>query len=93
MSDAVSEAAIRLERAVERLSTVLASRPSAVPGVPVEGVAALSARLDETLSRLRSAVAELEGQEAAEEPPLPLVPPDDPQGHPPGDVADESRGS
>ncbi|MDQ1078813.1 hypothetical protein [Pseudoroseomonas cervicalis] len=69
MSDAVSEAATRLEQAVERLAAALA-RPvppgAAQPqGVPPEAVAALSARLDDTLARLRTALAEVEAGEAA----------------------------
>ncbi|KAA2214895.1 hypothetical protein [Teichococcus oryzae] len=68
MSDAVSEAAIRLERAVERLAASLAARQSAAPGVPAEAVAALSARLDETLERLRGALSDVEGAEPVEEP-------------------------
>jgi len=65
MSDAVSEAAARLERAVERLAAALAARPSPQAGVPPETVAALSARLDDTLARLRGALADMEGAEAA----------------------------
>lgn len=67
MSDAVSEAATRLEQAVERLAAALAARQVPAAGVPPETVAALSVRLDETLSRLRGALAELEGAEPAEE--------------------------
>src|SRR5690349_8907788 len=89
MSDAVGEAATRLEQAVERLVAVLASRPPAA-GVPAESVAALSARLDETLSRLRNAVAELEGQDAADEPPAQNAAQ---PGTLPDDAAGESRES
>ncbi|MCQ4158454.1 hypothetical protein NON00_00740 [Roseomonas sp. GC11] len=63
MSDAVSEAATRLERAVEKLAAALA-RPAPAAGVPPEAVAALSARLDETLSRLRLALAEVEAADS-----------------------------
>lgn len=59
MSEAVSEAAARLERAVDRLAEALA-RPRPEPGIPPEAVAALSARLDNTLARLRGALAELD---------------------------------
>jgi hypothetical protein len=48
-------AAARLEAAVERLARALAARP-APEGVPREKVAALAARLDETLAKLRAAL-------------------------------------
>jgi hypothetical protein len=48
-------AAARLEAAVERLAQALATRPMA-DGVPREEVAALAARLDETLAKLRAAL-------------------------------------
>jgi hypothetical protein len=50
-------AAARLEAAVERLAQALAARPMA-EGVPREEVAALAARLDETLAKLRAALDE-----------------------------------
>ncbi|MFB9970174.1 hypothetical protein ACFFMP_09145 [Pseudoroseomonas cervicalis] len=70
MSDAVSEAATRLEQAVDRLAAALARPvspgvPQGPAGVPPEAVAALSARLDDTLARLRTALAEVEAGEAA----------------------------
>ncbi|WP_159997339.1 hypothetical protein [Roseomonas sp. 18066] len=85
-SDAVSEATARLERAVGRLATVLARQPSpaeaAAAGVPPEAVAALSLRLDDTLARLRGALAEIEGAESA------ALPHDDEPGEDePGDAA------
>lgn len=49
-------AAARLEAAVERLAQALAARVA--DGVPREEVAALAARLDETLARLRAALDE-----------------------------------
>lgn len=71
MSDAVDQAAARLERAVERLAAVLGRLETAAgapPGVPPEALAALSARLDDALLRLRGALAEVEGAEAPAEP-------------------------
>jgi HAMP domain-containing protein len=68
MSYSLAEAAARLEAAVERLaeaagrvSTRLAAPPA---GVPAEEVAALSARLEATIARLRAALPE--GGELAE---------------------------
>ena len=63
MSDVVSDAAIRLEQAVEKLAAVLARR-AMTPAVPPEAVAELSARLDETLLRLRGALAEMESSDS-----------------------------
>ncbi|MFC4170226.1 hypothetical protein [Teichococcus aestuarii] len=63
MSDAVNAAATRLEQAVEKLAAALA-RPPQSAGVTPDEVAALSARLDETLVRLRTALAEVEGEAA-----------------------------
>ena len=92
-SDAVSEATARLERAVGRLAMVLARQPApaetagpAVPGgVPPEAVAALSARLAETLVRLRGALAEIEGAEST------APPQDDEPGE--DEPGDDSKGS
>jgi uncharacterized membrane protein YccC len=63
MSEAVSEAAARLERAVGRLAEALA-QPRPEQGIPPAQVAELAARLDNTLARLRGALAELDGAEA-----------------------------
>ena len=63
MSESVSEAAARLERAVDRLAESLA-RPRPAPGIPPEQVLNLAARLDNTLARLRGALAELDAAEA-----------------------------
>jgi|LNFM01.2.fsa_nt_gb hypothetical protein len=63
--DPVAEAAARLEAAVERLSRAMANRP--VPAQAAEGqdtaaareaVAALAARLDDTIARLRGVLGE-----------------------------------
>lgn len=78
MGDAVSEAAARLERAVERLAAAL-TRPRAPEGVAPERLAELSGRLDATLLRLRGALAELEASEEA-----PAAP---------GDDTDDNKGS
>lgn len=63
--DPVSEAAARLEAAVDRLSRAMANRPAtaaAADGGPAgadrEAVAALAARLDETIARLRGVLGE-----------------------------------
>jgi hypothetical protein len=64
MSEAVGEAAARLERAVDRLAEILA-QPRPASGIPPEQVAALSARLDNTLARLRGALAELDSASEA----------------------------
>ncbi|MBP0493347.1 hypothetical protein [Roseomonas indoligenes] len=61
MSDSLAEAAARLEAAVERLARAAAAMPRVEPspvGVPVEEVAALSARLEATIARLRAALPE-----------------------------------
>jgi hypothetical protein len=61
MSDSLAEAAARLEAAVERLARVaagVAARPPVQAGVPMEEVAALSARLEATIARLRAALPE-----------------------------------
>jgi hypothetical protein len=71
MSEAVSEAAARLERAVGRLAEVLA-KPHApgdgvgspVLGIAPERVAELAGRLDNSLARLRDALAELDGADS-----------------------------
>jgi hypothetical protein len=63
--DAVTEAAARLEAAVERLSRAVANRPAPEPA-PADGatgadrvaVAALAARLDETIAKLRGVLGE-----------------------------------
>ncbi len=60
--DPVAEATLRLEAAVERLSRA-AARPAATPGEAATGVdpaavAALAARLDETIARLRGVLGE-----------------------------------
>jgi hypothetical protein len=59
MSEAVSEAAARLERAVGRLAEV-AARPRPAESVPPARLAELAGRLDGTLLRLRAALAELD---------------------------------
>jgi hypothetical protein len=65
--DPVAEAAARLEAAVERLSRAMANRPAATPATEGEGgvtpadreaVAALAARLDDTIARLRGVLGE-----------------------------------
>jgi hypothetical protein len=63
--DPVTEAAARLEAAVERLSRAMANRPApaasadgAATGADREAVAALAARLDETIARLRGVLGE-----------------------------------
>lgn len=61
--DPVAEATLRLEAAVERLSRAAATRPAATPGEAATGVdpaavAALAARLDETIARLRGVLGE-----------------------------------
>lgn len=67
MSDAVdpvAEATQRLEAAVERLTRAASARPPSVrteddgPGVDPAAVAALAARLDETIARLRGVLGE-----------------------------------
>ncbi|MBC9209934.1 hypothetical protein IBL26_24075 [Roseomonas aerophila] len=63
MSEAVSEAAARLERAVDRLAQAMA-QPRPEQGIPPDQVASLASRLDNTLARLRGALAELEGGDA-----------------------------
>lgn len=61
--DPVAEAAARLEAAVERLSHAAANRPVAVAadgavGADKAAVAALAARLDDTIARLRGVLGE-----------------------------------
>lgn len=64
--DPVAEATLRLEAAVERLSRAAVARPAATPasgedapaGVDPAAVAALAARLDETIARLRGVLGE-----------------------------------
>lgn len=61
--DPVAEATLRLEAAVERLSRAAAASPAATPGEAATGVdpaavAALAARLDETIARLRGVLGE-----------------------------------
>lgn len=61
--DPVAEAAARLEAAVERLSRAMANRPAPSPAAEGEGadreaVAALAARLDDTIARLRGVLGE-----------------------------------
>jgi hypothetical protein len=63
--DPVADATARLEAAVERLSRALASRPAPAPATEGEGtgadreaVAALAARLDDTIARLRGVLGE-----------------------------------
>jgi len=86
MSYSLAEAAARLEAAVERLAQAasqVAERRAAVSGaagVPAEEVAALSARLEATIARLRAVLPEAgenaegdeelpdEGDEAADAP-------------------------
>ncbi|MFH5925127.1 hypothetical protein [Roseomonas xinghualingensis] len=72
-SYSLAEAAARLEAAVEQLAQAAAqvAERRAAPagaGVPAEEVAALSARLEATIARLRAALPEAgEGAEADEE--------------------------
>jgi len=60
----VADATTRLEAAVERLARASAARPvpaaadGAKHGVDPEAVAALAARLDETIARLRGVLGE-----------------------------------
>lgn len=61
--DPVEQATTRLEAAVERLSRALANRPAPAPATAGEGadreaVAALAARLDDTIARLRGVLGE-----------------------------------
>lgn len=65
--DPVAEATLRLEAAVERLSRAASARPATTPvaaqgdytpGVDPAAVAALAARLDETIARLRGVLGE-----------------------------------
>ncbi len=68
--DPVAEATLRLEAAVARLGRAMADRPvqaapaaeapagDAAPGVDPAAVAALAARLDETIARLRGVLGE-----------------------------------
>lgn len=64
--DPVAEATQRLQMAVERLGRAAVARPapsvaageSAPPGVDPAAVAALAARLDETIARLRGVLGE-----------------------------------
>jgi hypothetical protein len=61
--DTVAEAAARLEAAVERLSRAVANRPAPTAAGEATGadraaVAALAARLDETIARLRGVLGE-----------------------------------
>jgi hypothetical protein len=61
--DAVAAATTRLEIAVQRLSRAAANRPTppspdGAPGVDPAAVAALAARLDETIERLRGVLGE-----------------------------------
>ncbi len=64
--DPVAEATQRLEAAVERLARAAVVRPapsgaegdSVAPGVDPAAVAALAARLDETIARLRGVLGE-----------------------------------
>jgi len=63
--DPVAEATLRLEAAVERLTRAANARPPApqraedgAPGVDPAAVAALAARLDETIARLRGVLGE-----------------------------------
>ncbi|SHJ53311.1 hypothetical protein SAMN02745194_02801 [Roseomonas rosea] len=87
MSDSLAEAAARLEAAVERLARVaagVAARPPVqAAGVPMEEVAALSARLEATIARLRAALpdgADLPDGPEGDETGLPE------EGEEPGDV-------
>ena len=63
--DPVAEATLRLEAAVARLGRAVASRPAPAPsgdgiapGVDPAAVAALAARLDDTIARLRGVLGE-----------------------------------
>ncbi|GGJ30006.1 hypothetical protein [Neoroseomonas lacus] len=62
--DPVAEVTLRLEAAVERLTRAASARPATTrtedeaPGVDPAAVAALAARLDETIARLRSVLGE-----------------------------------
>jgi chitinase len=59
--DPVIEATARLEAAAERLSRALAGRPAAAAageGPDRAAVAALAARLDDTIARLRGVLGE-----------------------------------
>lgn len=63
--DPVAEATLRLQAAVERLSRAAGTRPATAPapgedatGVDPAAVAALAARLDETIARLRGVLGE-----------------------------------
>ena len=63
--DPVAEATQRLEAAVERLARAASARPPAgthtdsdAPGIDPAAVAALAARLDETIARLRGVLGE-----------------------------------
>ena len=62
--DPVAEVTLRLEAAVERLTRAASARPATprteddAPGVDSTAVAALAARLDETIARLRSVLGE-----------------------------------
>lgn len=59
--DPVADATARLEAAVERLSRALASRPTPAAegqGADRAAVAALAARLDDTIARLRGVLGE-----------------------------------
>ncbi len=63
-TDPVAEATQRLEAAVERLARAASARPAMPrgaddgPGVDPAAVAALAARLDETIARLRGVLGE-----------------------------------
>lgn len=61
--DSTALAVARLEAALDRLAEALSRwrAEQGEEGVPRAEVAALSARLDETLSRLRAALEEAEG--------------------------------
>ncbi len=62
--DPVAEVTLRLEAAVERLTRAAHARPASPrseddgPGVDPVAVAALAARLDETIARLRGVLGE-----------------------------------
>ena len=61
--DPVADATARLEAAVERLSRAVARRPAPAPAGEGQGadraaVAALAARLDDTIARLRGVLGE-----------------------------------
>lgn len=62
--DPVAEATLRLEAAVERLTRAASGRASSPraeddgPGIDPMAVAALAARLDETIKRLRGVLGE-----------------------------------